>query len=99
MRTIRCLVAALCTFGISAIAFAQPRMSKDAVIAIVKREIDSRFPWSVAKHYAYEAFLGSNGVWGVYVPHPDQPGLRGGGQPTAEVRDRDGKVLKVYLAR
>jgi hypothetical protein len=74
-------------------------MSKSQVIFVAKREIAARFPWSVAKHYSYDAFLQSDGIWGVYVPHPDQPGLKGGGEPNAEVRDRDGKVLKVYLAR
>ena len=99
MRTIRWIVAWLCTFVISITAFAKPRMSKDEVITIAKREIAARFPWSVAKRYAYDAFLQRDGIWGVYVPHPDQPGLMGGGEPNAEVRDHDGKVLKVYLAR
>jgi hypothetical protein len=77
-------------------------MSKQQVIALAKREIEARFPWTAAKHYRYDASLDANGTWGVYVPHPHKPGLNldlGGGDPNAEVRDRDGKVLKVYLAR
>src|SRR5713101_4776388 len=79
----------------------KPRMSKRQVIAVAKRAIEARFPWAAAKHYSYDAFLESDGMWGVYVPHPHEPGVLyfGGGDPNAEVRDRDGKVLKVYLAR
>jgi|SRR5437762_3171313 len=77
----------------------KPRMTKQEVIAVASRAIEGRFPWAAAKHYHYDAFLQADGIWGVYVPRPDQPGLRGGGDPNAEVRDHDGKVLKVYLAR
>ena len=75
--------------------------SRRQVIAVAKRAIEARFPWAAAKHYSYDAFLESDGMWGVYVPHPHEPGVLyfGGGDPNAEVRDRDGKVLKVYLAR
>src|SRR5262245_404536 len=82
-----------------AIAGSQPRMSKREVLAIAERAIAVKFPWSVAKHYKYDAFYLSDGTWGVYVPHPGQPDLFGGGEPNAEIRDRDGKVLKAYLAR
>jgi hypothetical protein len=78
---------------------AKPRMTKQEVIAVARRAIEARFPWAASKHYQYDAFLYSDGTWGVYVPHPNQPDLLGGGGPNAKVRDRDGKVLKVYLAR
>ena len=80
---------------------AEPRMSKPQVIAVAKRAIEARFAWAAAKHYRYDAFFENDGTWGVYVPHPHKPGVLefGGGDPNAEVRDRDGKVMKVYLAR
>jgi hypothetical protein len=89
----------MCICTVCAIAGQNWRMTKGEVIAVAKRAIAAKFPWSVDKHYAYDAFHQSDGVWGVYVPHPGQPDLYGGGEPSAEVRDRDGKVLKVYLAR
>ena len=88
-------------FAAIAIAAASPKphMSKGEVIAVAERAIAAKFPWSVTKHYHYDAFYQSDGTWGVYVPHPDKPDMFGGGEPNAEVRDRDAKVLKVYLAR
>jgi hypothetical protein len=74
-------------------------MSKQEVIAVAMRAITLRFPYTVAKHYPYDAFFQSDGRWGVYVSRPDHPGLRGGGEPNAWVRDSDGKVLDVFLAR
>lgn len=90
-----CVVCQLAVGGIQA----KPHMTKQEVIAVARRAIEARFPWAAAKHYHYDAVLQGDGIWGVGVPHPDRPGLRGGGDPNAEVRDRDGKVLKVYLAR
>jgi len=100
MKIIRGTLALICLFGIcrSLNAGSQPRMSKKEVIAVAKRAISARFPWAVNR-YHYDAFILEDGIWGVYVPHPGQPDLMGGGEPNAEVRDRDGKVLKVYLAR
>ena len=83
----------------SAAASAKPHMSKREVIAVAERAIAVKFPWSVIKHYHYDAFYQSDGTWGVYVPNPDKPDMFGGGEPNAEVRDPDAKVLKVYLAR
>ena len=89
----------MCASIVCAFAGPKPRMSKEQVIVVAKRAIAAKFPWSAAKHYRYDAFFQSDGIWGVYVPHPEQPDMLGGGDPNAEVRDRDGKVLKVYLAR
>src|SRR5437867_334442 len=92
------VICAVCQFS-AAEPQPQPRMRKQQVIAVARRAIEARFPWAAAKHYRYDAFFESDGTWGVYVPHPHQPGVLyfGGGDPNAEVRDRDGKVLKVYL--
>jgi hypothetical protein len=89
----------LCVSVVAAVAGTKPHMSKREVIAVAERAIAAKFPWSTEKHYRYDAFFQSDGVWGVYVPHPGQPDVYGGGEPNAEVRDRDGKVLKIYLAR
>src|SRR5947207_10323596 len=98
------IVAVVCVAYQLVFAGAQPmlRMTNQEAIDIATRAIEARFPWAAAKHYHYNAFLQeSDGIWiwGVYVPHPDQPGLHDGGHPNAEVRDRDGQVLRVYLAR
>lgn len=95
----RLILLGVCLSASIAVAEAKPRMSKAAVIAVAERAIVTKFPWSAEKHYRYDAFYQSDGIWGIYVPHPGQPDLYGGGEPNAEVRDRDGKVLKVYLAR
>ena len=79
------------------IAQPNPRMSERDVVAVGMRAIAAEFPWSVDKHYPYAAYYRSDRTWRVAVPYLDGPGL--GGEPNAEVRDRDGKVLKVYLAR
>ena len=71
-------------------------MSKPQVIAVARQAIEARFPWTADKHYQYDASLQSDGIWGVFVRRPP---MRGGGDPNAEVRDSDGKVLKVYFAR
>jgi hypothetical protein len=70
-------------------------MTKEIAIATALRAIEAKFPGAAAAH-SFEAFL-RDGVWGVYVPMP--LGVRGGGAPNAEVRDADGEVLRVYLAR
>src|SRR5437899_1740743 len=91
-------VGALCHI---AVAQTQPKthMTKEQVIVAAKRAIEARFPWAAAKNYSYDAFVSRDGIWGVYVPHPDRPGMKGGGDPNAEVRDTDGQVLKIYLAK
>jgi len=78
------------------------RMTDQEAIAIATPAIEARFPWAAAKHYRYKALLQINHgvwVWGVYVPLRDQPDLHGGDDPVAEVRDRDGQVLRIYLVR
>jgi len=95
----RWIFVLLCLCLAAAVAGAKPRMSKREVIAVAERAIAAKFPWSVGKHYHYDAFYQSDGTWGVYVPHPDKPGMVGGGDPNAEVRDRDAKVFKIYLAK
>jgi hypothetical protein len=99
VSAIRLSLLLVCVSVVCAFADPKPRMSKEQVIAVAKHAIAATFPWSTAKHYRYDAFFQADGTWGVYVPHPGQPNMLGGGDPNAEVRDRDGKVLKVYLAR
>ena len=99
VSTSRWIFLVVCVFSVTAVAAPQPRMSKREVLAVAKRAIAAKFQWSVAKHYKYDAFYQSDGTWAVYVPHPDKPDMFGGGEPNAEVRDRDAKVLKVYLAK
>ena len=71
-------------------------MTKEEAIAIALPAMDARFPGAVVGH-SFEAFI-RDGVWGVFVP-PKSPGIKGGGTPWAEIRDADGTVLGVYLAR
>jgi hypothetical protein len=89
----------MCVCTVCAIAEPNPRMTEREVVAVGMRAIAAKFRWSVGKHYPYAAYYRSDGTWRVGVPHLDDPHLLGGGEPNAEVRDRDGKVLKVYLAR
>jgi hypothetical protein len=76
----------------------KPRMSKQLVIAIAGRAIEARFPGATAGQ-SLDATIRPHGIWGVFVAHRDHSGLRGGGEPNAEIRDSDGKVLRVYFAR
>jgi len=89
----------VCAYSVCVLAGPNPRMAQREVIAVAMRAIVTKFPWSVDKHYPYDAYYRSDGVWLVSVPHLGQPDLYGGGEPNAQVRDRDGKVLKVTLAR
>lgn len=75
----------------------KPRMTKEEVITIARRAIEARFPWTADKHYHYYAIFHPDGIWGVGVPH--KPSRVGGGDPIAEVRDSDGKVMNVYFAK
>ena len=72
------------------------RVTKEEAIAAALVAIEARFPGS-ARGHSFDAFV-RDGVWGVYVP-PKSPGVKGGGTPWAEIRDTDGEVLGVYLAR
>jgi hypothetical protein len=72
----------------------EPRMTKQKVIAAAKKAIEARYS-GATKGYPFDAVFQNNGIWGVYAPRLS----RGGGEPNAEVRDRDGKVLKIYFAR
>ena len=73
-------------------------MTKQEAIAVGMQAIEARFP-GATKNWSFDATF-DDGVWGVagILPHRP-PGLRGGGMPTAEIRDKDGAVLKVYFAR
>ena len=73
-------------------------MTKQEVVAIGKQAIEARFPGSTKGH-TFGAFIITDGYWAVFIPHQDRPNPLGGGQPVAEVRDRDGKVVKVYRAK
>jgi len=87
----------VCTCALVSLAHAQPpksRMSKQEVIAVAKKAIERRYP-GATEGYPFDAILQSNGIWGVYAPRLS----KGGNEPNAEVRDRDGKVLKIYLTR
>jgi hypothetical protein len=91
----------LSVFAVCAFADTKPRMSEREVVAIAMRAIAAKFPSSVGKRYAYAAYYKSEStdIWVVDVPHLDAyPGCCPG-EPNAWVRDRDGKVLKVFLVR
>jgi hypothetical protein len=90
-------VLLVCRFGF---AESEPgmRMTKEQVLAVALPAIEARFP-GTTKHRSFHAYVERPGIWGVYVPHPDRPNIRDTGDPSTEVRDRDGKVLKVHLAR
>jgi hypothetical protein len=90
------LLVCLCA---AALAEPNPRMAEREVIAVAMPAIAAKFPSSVARHYPYAAYFKSDGTWVVAVPHLDPyPGCSAG-EPNAWVRDRDAKVLKVFLAR
>ena len=73
-------------------------MTKQEAIAVAVRAIEARFP-GATKNRSFDATF-QDGVWGVSGVIPNRPpGLLGGGMPTAEIRDRDGAVLKVYFAK
>ena len=69
------------------------RMTKDQVVAVGTRAIEARFP-GATKGRTLAPFMITDGYWqsrsNVAVGRAG-----GGGDPVAEVRDRDGKVVNV----
>jgi hypothetical protein len=73
-------------------------MTKGEAIAVAVRAIEARFP-GATKNWSFDATF-QDGVWDVAGVIPNRPPtLLGGGMPTAEIRDKDGAVLKVYFAK
>ena len=70
------------------------RMTKDQVVAVGTRAIEGRFP-GATKGRTFVAFMITDGHWAVSVQRGGRPRRFGGGNPVAEVRDRDGKVVNV----
>src|SRR5437870_11537119 len=95
------LILVVCGACITALATAEPaktHMTKQEAITLAVRAIEARFP-GATKNWSFDANF-QDGVWGVSGIIPNRPPrLLGGGMPTAEIRDRDGSVLKVYFAR
>jgi hypothetical protein len=75
---------------------AKPRMTKNEAVKVALAFLDDTYPGVIAAHGPFEADF-SGGIWSVYGTTPK--GIRGGGAPTVEVQDRDGKVRRVTFAR
>jgi hypothetical protein len=95
-RALVCCAGAVCCIAATS-AHAKPRMSEPEVIAVGKRAIEARFP-GATKNRIFGAFIITDGYWAVFSPHRDQPNPLKRGEPIAEVRDSDGKVVNVYRA-
>jgi hypothetical protein len=95
LHVLACCVAIGCCLASS--ADAQHHMSEHDVAAIGKRAIEARFPGST-KGRSFGAFRITDGYWAVFSPHADQANPLRRGEPVAEVRDSDGKVVSVRLA-
>lgn len=92
---------AMCLFALTSTASETPRMTKEQVLQIAIDALNNKDPGSytyfVEKYGKFDAKL-DHGVWMVEGTKP-LPGIRGGGGPVIEVRDSDGKVLRIYFNR
>jgi len=66
------------------------------VLTKAETAMTAQFPDLVAKYRPYRATC-HDGVWAVSTSIVST--VKGGGSPWAEIRDRDGKILGVYLSR
>lgn len=99
-RTLLCL-ALLCAVALSQDVWAAHRLNQWTAINIGLAALKTKYPDEyrdlILKYRPFVAKC-EDGVWDVSGKSPI-PGLKVGRGPVIEIRDRDSKVLKVYLAR
>ena len=100
-QTILCF-ALLCVLAVTDdVVGSPPRLNKWTAInfglAALKAKYPDEYRDLVLKYRPFVAKL-EDGIWHVSGTNPIK-GIRGGGTPEIEIRDRDSKVLKIYFAR
>lgn len=98
------LVAIACSITIVSVSLANSPIASAAESHMTKEEamnvgliaIREKYPNVPVIERSFEAKL-SHGIWVVYRTAPK--GVLGGGGPVAEIRDRDRKLIRIYLAR
>ena len=95
--------ALFCLVAVTGDALAAPRLDKWAATNVGLAALKARYPKEyrdlILKYRPYVAKF-DDGIWYVSGKNPfGGLGIKGGGVPIIEIRDRDQKVLKIYFAR